>query len=186
MLIRKLRTGRSKTKKIQIWLGEVALFCMSQWVACVPAWWILYHVTVSCKWSIDSQYGSLTRERSTLRRKTSLMFWLLNTAYVWNELCYIRFFGLRRQLEYAWFLSLEFACVPPEHSAASTYKQFVRTKIFWGNPLTQAFLIRLKPCPLQSEPIEIYQTLWSDNQETNEGLHSIKSGCWPSRKKLKW
>ena len=31
------RTGTSKTKKIQIYLDEVALFWMSQWAACPPA-----------------------------------------------------------------------------------------------------------------------------------------------------
>ena len=34
---------------MQICLDEVALFWMSQWTACSPAWWILYHVTASCK-----------------------------------------------------------------------------------------------------------------------------------------
>ena len=33
----KLPTGTSKTKKIQIYLDEVALFWMSQWEACPPA-----------------------------------------------------------------------------------------------------------------------------------------------------
>ena len=33
----KLPTGASKTKKIQIYLEEVALFWMSQWAACPPA-----------------------------------------------------------------------------------------------------------------------------------------------------
>ena len=49
MLESKLRTGTSKTKKMQICLDEVALFWMSQWTACSPAWRILYHVTASCK-----------------------------------------------------------------------------------------------------------------------------------------
>ena len=34
MLEGKLPTGTSKTKKIQIYLDEVALFWMSQWAAC--------------------------------------------------------------------------------------------------------------------------------------------------------
>ena len=38
-----------QTKKMQICLDEVALFWMSQWTACSPAWRILYHVTASCK-----------------------------------------------------------------------------------------------------------------------------------------
>ena len=37
MLEGKLPTGASKTKKIQIYLDEVALFWMSQWAACPPA-----------------------------------------------------------------------------------------------------------------------------------------------------
>ena len=37
MLEGKLPTGTSKTKKIQIYLDEVALFWMSQWAACPPA-----------------------------------------------------------------------------------------------------------------------------------------------------
>ena len=37
MLKGKLPTGASKTKKIQIYLDEVALFWMSQWAACPPA-----------------------------------------------------------------------------------------------------------------------------------------------------
>ena len=37
MLEGKLPTGTSKTKKIQIYLDEVAFFWMSQWVACPPA-----------------------------------------------------------------------------------------------------------------------------------------------------
>ena len=37
MLEGKLPTGTSKTKKIQIYLHEVALFWMSQWAACPPA-----------------------------------------------------------------------------------------------------------------------------------------------------
>ena len=49
MLESKLRTGTSKTKKMQICLDEVALFWMSQWTTCSPAWRILYHVTASCK-----------------------------------------------------------------------------------------------------------------------------------------
>ena len=49
MLESKLRTETSKTKKMQICLDEVALFWMSQWTACSPAWRILYHVTASCK-----------------------------------------------------------------------------------------------------------------------------------------
>ena len=36
MLEGKLPTGTSKTKKIQIYLDEVALFWMSQWAACPP------------------------------------------------------------------------------------------------------------------------------------------------------
>ena len=50
----KLRTGTSKTKKMQICLDEVALFWLSQWTACSPAWRILYHVTASCKGPITS------------------------------------------------------------------------------------------------------------------------------------
>ena len=37
MLEGKLPTGTSKTKKIQIYLDEDALFWMSQWAACPPA-----------------------------------------------------------------------------------------------------------------------------------------------------
>ena len=59
MLESKLRTGASKTKKMQIYLDEVALFWMSQWTACSPAWRILYHVTASCK-------GPLQRRSSLL------------------------------------------------------------------------------------------------------------------------
>ena len=54
MLESKLRTGTSKTKKMQICLDEVALFWMPQWTACSPAWRILYHVTASCKRPIVS------------------------------------------------------------------------------------------------------------------------------------
>ena len=32
---------------------EVALFWISQWTACSPAWRILYHVTASCKGPIE-------------------------------------------------------------------------------------------------------------------------------------
>ena len=48
-LVSKLRTGTSKTKNIQICLDEVALFWMSQCVACSPVRYFLYPVTVSCK-----------------------------------------------------------------------------------------------------------------------------------------
>ena len=60
MLESKLRTGASKTKKMQICLDEVALFWMSQWTACSPAWRILYHVTASCKGpiAIVRSYGN--------------------------------------------------------------------------------------------------------------------------------
>ena len=64
MLESKLRTGTSKTKKMQIYLDEVALFWMSQWTACSPAWRILYHVTASCKGPIGT----------TLRWFFSLLF----------------------------------------------------------------------------------------------------------------
>ena len=55
MLESKLRTGTSTTKKMQICLDEVALFWMSQWTACSPAWRILYHVTASCKGPINRE-----------------------------------------------------------------------------------------------------------------------------------
>ena len=38
MLEGKLPTGTSKTNKIQTYLDEVALFWMSQWVACPPVY----------------------------------------------------------------------------------------------------------------------------------------------------
>ena len=44
---------------MQICLDEVALFWMSQWTACSPAWRILYHVTASRKGPIGSFIGFL-------------------------------------------------------------------------------------------------------------------------------
>ena len=41
--------GHPKQRKFKLNSDEVALFWMSQCVACSPAWWILYHVTASCK-----------------------------------------------------------------------------------------------------------------------------------------
>ena len=38
-----------QTKRLHQVKFEFSLFWMSQCVACSPAWWILYHVTVSCK-----------------------------------------------------------------------------------------------------------------------------------------
>ena len=57
MLESKLRNGTFKTKKMQICLDEVALFWMSQWTACSPAWRILYHVTASCKGTIGQSHN---------------------------------------------------------------------------------------------------------------------------------
>ena len=31
------------------WDIQVALFWMSQWAVCSPAWWLSYHVIVNCK-----------------------------------------------------------------------------------------------------------------------------------------
>ena len=77
----------SKTKKMQICLDEVALFWMSQWTACSPAWRILYHVTASCKGPILK----LTAEvRSNIMHAQILLFFYdVVASYVWN-------FGLRR------------------------------------------------------------------------------------------
>ena len=54
MLEGKLPTGTSKTKKIQIYLDEVALFWMSQWAACPPA--CTNDVTACCKRPIPTLY----------------------------------------------------------------------------------------------------------------------------------
>ena len=68
MLESKLCTGTSKTKKMQIWLDEVALFWMSQWTACSPAWRILYHVTASCKGPIyNTVWGILAILQFTIK-----------------------------------------------------------------------------------------------------------------------
>ena len=44
----KLPTGTSKTKKIQIYLDEVALFWMSHWAACPPAKMKLFYCPFCC------------------------------------------------------------------------------------------------------------------------------------------
>ena len=49
MLEIKLSTGTSRTKRLHQDKFAFSLFWMSQCVACSPAWWILYHVTASCK-----------------------------------------------------------------------------------------------------------------------------------------
>ena len=42
-------TGTKQTKKITILNDVSSLFVLSQCVSCVPTWWFLHHVTVSCK-----------------------------------------------------------------------------------------------------------------------------------------
>ena len=54
MLESKLSTGTSRTKRLHQDKFAFSLFWMSQCVACSPAWWILYHVTASCKGPIGS------------------------------------------------------------------------------------------------------------------------------------
>ena len=49
MLESKLPTGKSGTKRLHQDKFAFSLLWMSQCVACSPAWWILYHVTASCK-----------------------------------------------------------------------------------------------------------------------------------------
>ena len=49
MLESKLSTGTSRTKRLHQDKFAFSLFWMSLCVACSPAWWILYHVTASCK-----------------------------------------------------------------------------------------------------------------------------------------
>ena len=53
MLESKLSTGTSGTKRLHQDKFAFSLLWMSQCVACSPAWWILYHVTASCKGPID-------------------------------------------------------------------------------------------------------------------------------------
>ena len=53
MLESKLSTGTARTKRLHQDKFAFSLFWMSQCVACSPAWWILYHVTASCKGPID-------------------------------------------------------------------------------------------------------------------------------------
>ena len=57
MLESKLFTGTSRTKRLHQDKFEFSLFWMSQWVACSPAWRILYHVTASCKGPIGVIFG---------------------------------------------------------------------------------------------------------------------------------
>lgn len=45
----KQRPGTSKTKRLQPVLLDFPLFWTFQSKACPSAWWILYHVSVSCK-----------------------------------------------------------------------------------------------------------------------------------------
>ena len=89
----KLRTGTSKTKKMQICLDEVALFWMSQWTACSPAWRILYHVTASCKCNqvICLYYTSEVfycpmKQKKVFALKRSLIPRGLYTAPIWPTL----------------------------------------------------------------------------------------------------
>ena len=49
MLESKLSTGTSRTKRLHQDKFAFSLFWTSQCVACSPAWWILYHVSASCK-----------------------------------------------------------------------------------------------------------------------------------------
>ena len=49
MLEIKLSNGTSRTKRLHQDKFAFSLLWMSQCVACSPAWWILYHVTASCK-----------------------------------------------------------------------------------------------------------------------------------------
>ena len=53
-------SGASKTKQLHPVKLEFSLFWMSQCVSCSLAWWILYHVTVSCKGPIGFEKQSLT------------------------------------------------------------------------------------------------------------------------------
>ena len=48
-------TGTPRTKRLLQDKFAFSLFWMSQCVACSPAWWILYHVTASCKGPIKSR-----------------------------------------------------------------------------------------------------------------------------------
>ena len=63
----KLSTGTSRTKRLHQDKFSFSLFWMSQCVACSPAWWILYHMTASCKgpiatsrWENESYTDSVT------------------------------------------------------------------------------------------------------------------------------
>ena len=61
MLKSKLHAGTSKTKRLHPVKLEFSLFWMSQCVASSPAWWILYHVTVSCKGPIAGPSYTICR-----------------------------------------------------------------------------------------------------------------------------
>ena len=66
--------GHFKTKKMQIYLDEVALLWMSQWTACSPAWRILYHVTVSCKGPIGRALHRYRRGHGFESRSSLIFF----------------------------------------------------------------------------------------------------------------
>ena len=78
MLLSKLSTGTSRTKRLHQDKFAFSLFWMSQCVACSPAWWILYHVTASCKGPIQSvvrtlqQHAQKTRDDDLRERLTEL------------------------------------------------------------------------------------------------------------------
>ena len=55
MMKSNLHTGESKAKRLHPVKLEFSLFSKSQCMAYSPAWWILYHVNVSCKGPIKSK-----------------------------------------------------------------------------------------------------------------------------------
>ena len=57
--------------------NKATLFWMSQCVACSPAWWILYHVTASCKGSIGRALHRYRRGHG-FESRSSLNFFRLS------------------------------------------------------------------------------------------------------------
>ena len=70
--------GTSRTKRLHQDKFAFSLFWMSQCVACSPAWWILYHVTASCKGPINHQLVFLLIHRLRSR----FLSLLLSSFYV--------------------------------------------------------------------------------------------------------
>ena len=115
MLESKLSTGTSRTKRLHQDKFAFSLFWMSQCVACSPAWWILYHVTASCKGPI-TRYIINTRDiKKSLRLmhnnhttsdtvtfvETSLFFTVSNTSQL------LPFYNVQLSLFYHKKLTIE-------------------------------------------------------------------------------